>query len=165
MSYWPEHSNSNSDPRDLVLRGATPQPSAVYSYRQEGNAPRGQLLEYWDALRRKLVMVAVLAATGAGAGFLVAMLQHPLYRARTVLDIRNLNENIMNMREGGAATGVSATGLPESYLQTEIKILQSESILKRALERMPKLQARTPEDRSLSLFTGLVRMPGPKQSR
>jgi succinoglycan biosynthesis transport protein ExoP len=165
MNHWREPSNSDPDPRELVLRGTAAPPGPVYSYQAQSiNEPRSQLLEYWDALRRKLVMVGLLAAVGAGAGFLVAMLQHPLYRARTVLDIRNLNENLLNVRDGGGAgTGMAGTGLPESYLQTEIKILQSESILKRALDRMPKLQITTPGDKSLLLFSGLVRVPGPKQ--
>jgi succinoglycan biosynthesis transport protein ExoP len=163
MNYWPEHSNLYPNSRDVVLRGAPP-PDAVYTYQPDGNRePRSQLLEYWDAVRRKLVMVGLLAAAGAGLGFLVAMLQHPLYRARTVLDIRNLNENLLNMRDGGAATGMAATGLPESYLQTEIKLLQSDSILKRALDRMPKLQVTIPGERSLSLFSGLLRVRGPKR--
>lgn len=162
MSYWSEHPDVNPDSRDLVMRRATP-PTEVYSY-PTGHEPRSQWLEYWEALHGKLVMVGLLAALGAGAGFLVAMLQHPLYRARTVLDIRNLDENLLNMRDGGAATGVAATGLPESYLQTEIKILQSDSVLKRALERMPKLHSKTPEQKYLLLFNGLLRVPEPKQA-
>ncbi len=68
----------------MVLRGVAPLPGTVYSYPpQIMKEPRGQLLEYWDALRGKLVLVGLLAAVGAVAGFAVAMLQHPLYRART----------------------------------------------------------------------------------
>jgi succinoglycan biosynthesis transport protein ExoP len=164
MTYWPENPNCDPTSRDLVLRPSASSPGAVHAYQpQSTDKPRSQLLEYWDALRRKLVMVALLTAAGAGAGFLITMLQHPLYRARTVLDIRNLNENLLNMREGGAGAGFSGTGLPDSYLQTEIKILQSESVLKRALERMPKVQQTTPEEKSLSLFSGWLHVPGPKQ--
>src|SRR5580700_1029188 len=164
MAYWPEHSNLSSDSRYLALRGATAMPPVGYGYRTNGgNESRSQLLEYWEALRRKLVLVGLLAAVGACAGFLVAMLQRPLYRARTVLDIRNLNENLVNMREGGGATEVSPAGLPDAYLQTEIKLLQSESVLKRALQRMPVLPLTPPGDRSLSLFGGLVRVPALKQ--
>lgn len=164
MNYWPEQSNPSPASKELVLRGVAPLPAGVYSYPpQTVNEPRSQLLEYWEALRKRLVMVALLAAVGATAGFVVAMLQHPLYRARTVLDIRNLNENLLNMQEGGAATGM-ATGLPESYLQTEIKLLQSESVLKRALEQMPKMPSKPPEERSFSLFSGLLRVPGPKEA-
>ncbi len=69
----------------------------------------------------------------------------------------------MRTRWKAAATGTAAAGLPESYLQTEIKILQSDSVLKRALDQMPKMPVTKPEERSLSLFSGWVRMPGPKQ--
>jgi len=164
MAYWPEHSNSSPESRYLALRGATAVPAATYGFPSNGgNESRSQLLEYWEALRRKLVLVGLLAAVGACAGFLVAMLQRPLYRARTVLDIRNLNENLVNMREGGAAAEVSPAGLPDSYLQTEIKLLQSESVLKRALQRMPVAALTPPGDRSLSLFSGLLRVPALKQ--
>ncbi len=164
MSYWAQPNSTNPESRDLILRGVSPIPGRTYSYAPQAvNEPRGQLLEYWDALRRKIVLVSLLAAAGAVAGLVVAMLQHPLYRARTVLDIRNLNENLLNMQGGGAATGIANTGLPESYLQTEIKILQSESVLKRAIEEMPKLPVTAPEERSFLLFSGLLKVPGPKQ--
>jgi succinoglycan biosynthesis transport protein ExoP len=164
MNYSPEHRNLNPDSKELIVRSAVPPVSPAYPYLSGVREPRSQWLEYWEALRRKLLMVGLLAALGGGAGLLAALLQHPLYRARTVLDIRNLDENLLNVRDAGAATGASATGLPESYLQTEIKILQSDSVLKRALDRMPKVQLASQQPRSLSLFNGLLRIPQPRQA-
>ena len=131
-----------------------------YQSARAGEAP-SQLLEYWSAVSRRLPMVAVLALLGGLAGFGVALLEHPLFRARTVLDIRSLNGNVLNARDGDNL-GSSDAGLPEAYLQTEIKILQSDSILRRAVEHMPKQPVKPQEERSLSLFSGLIRVPEPK---
>jgi hypothetical protein len=62
MTHWQENPNLNPDSKDLVSRGAGPPSGTVYSYRSEVyHEPRSQLLEYWEALRRKLVMVGLLA--------------------------------------------------------------------------------------------------------
>jgi polysaccharide biosynthesis transport protein len=119
--------------------------------------PPGQLQEYWSAISRNLVLVCALTAAGTLAGFGAALLQHPLFRARTVLDIRSLNENVLN-RDTNNSTAAQA-GLPESYLQTEIKILQSDTVLKRAVAAIPKAPPKAAEDRSLLLFNGIVKVP------
>lgn len=95
----------------------------------------GQFAEYWRVIRTHFVLICLLALTGVLAGWLAVTLQRPLYQAKTALDIRSLNENFLNPREG-AATGTTDSVLPESYIQTEIKILQSESILQRALDQL-----------------------------
>jgi polysaccharide biosynthesis transport protein len=149
------------DRGDNYLAGNGPGPvELAQHYRLAGTKPPSQLLEYWCAVRSRIPMVALLALAGALAGFGVALLQHPLFRARTVLDIRSLNENVLSGRNDNRVG--AAEGLPESYLQTEIKILQSDAVLKRALDRMPKQNVKPDEERSLSLFSGLVRVPEPK---
>ena len=65
-----------------------------------------------------------MTLAGGGLGFVVAALQPSMYQARTVLDIRSLNENLLSAKEGSAMSTTDSV-LPESYLQTEIKILQA----------------------------------------
>ena len=57
-----------------------------------------------------------------------------------MLDIRSLNENFLNPRDG-SSTGTTDSVLPESYIQTEIKILSSDSIRNRAVKQIPAPQA------------------------
>ena len=101
--------------------------------------PTSQLLEYWHVLRANLAWITMIAVLGAGAGWLVAFLRPAMYQSRTVLDIRSLNENFLNPREG-SPIGTTGSVLPESYIQTEIKILSSESLRKRALAQLERQQ-------------------------
>jgi succinoglycan biosynthesis transport protein ExoP len=94
-----------------------------------------QFPEYWRVIRSHFVLIFSLVLVGVLAGWLATMLQRPLYQAKTALDIRSLNENFLNPREG-AATGTTESVLPESYIQTEIKILSSESLRQRALSQI-----------------------------
>jgi polysaccharide biosynthesis transport protein len=106
-----------------------------------GSQPR-QSSEYWQVIGGNFILICSLAVVGVLAGWFAATLQRPLYQAKTALDIRSLNENFLNPRDG-AATGTTESVLPESYIQTEIKILQSDSIRKRALSQLkapPQIQ-------------------------
>jgi capsular exopolysaccharide synthesis family protein len=96
----------------------------------------GQLFEYWRVISANFGWIVLLTVAGGGLGFLVAALQPSMYQARTVLDIRSLNENLLSAKEGSAMSTTDSV-LPESYLQTEIKILQSDMLRKQAIDRLP----------------------------
>jgi polysaccharide biosynthesis transport protein len=95
----------------------------------------GGLLEYWRILRRRKGTLILLAALGAVVGFLVTLPQTPIYQVRTSLQIVSLNQNFMNMKESNplADTGSSADA---TDIQTQIKILQSDSLLKRVVTKL-----------------------------
>ena len=101
--------------------------------------PPSQILEYWRVIRANIGWISFLTLTGLALGWAVALIQPAMYQTRTILDIRSLNENFLNPREG-TAMGTTGMVLPESYLQTEIKILQSDSLRKRAVDRLPILK-------------------------
>jgi capsular exopolysaccharide synthesis family protein len=103
---------------------------------QSAQSP-GQLLEYWQVIRGNFLVICILGLIGAGVGWVVTMIRPSMYQARTVLDIRSLNEDFLN-QNAGTPMGTSGTVLPESYLQTEIKILDSESIRKDAIQQLIK---------------------------
>ena len=135
MSY--KLSPSSSDTTALVRR---PEPiSAEWSAAPQ---PPSQILEYWNVLRANLAWIALVAVAGGGLGWLVATLRPAMYQSRTVLDIRSLNENFLNPREG-TPIGTTGSVLPESYIQTEIKILSSDSLRQRALKLIQKAQQQT----------------------
>src|SRR4051812_32160972 len=60
----------------------------------------GQFLEYWKVIRTNIGWIALLAVIGAALGWVTAQVQRPMYQAHTVMDIRSLNENFLNPREG-----------------------------------------------------------------
>ncbi|HLK62892.1 MAG TPA: AAA family ATPase [Bryobacteraceae bacterium] len=120
-----------------------PRPEA-YLYYPASREPAGhehtQMLEYLHIIQRHLLSIVLLAAAGALAGALIAYLSHPLYRARVTLDIQQFDQNILNMR-GNAEPTNNSSAPAESYIQTEIKILESEAMARRVVEKLSK----TPE--------------------
>lgn len=97
-------------------------------------AQNSQVLEYWFAVRSNLGVTCLLVLGGLAAGWFYAATQHPMYQSKTVLDIQSLNENFLN--EQSASTRTTDSVLPESYIQTEIKILQSDLVRKRAVDKL-----------------------------
>ena len=85
--------------------------------------PIGQILR-----RRKGALILTTLA-GLLAGVLLTLPQTPMYRARTLIEIQNLNEDFLHMRDVSPTARDGASAPPESDLQTQIGVLQSESIL------------------------------------
>jgi succinoglycan biosynthesis transport protein ExoP len=120
--------------RNYGTRGADP-----YLYYPPGGEPAGhertQLLEYLHIIRRHLLSITLLAIAGAAAGAAIAYATHPLYRARVTLDIQQFDENILNMRSTAETTN-NPSAPAESYIQTEMKILESEAMARRVIEKL-----------------------------
>lgn len=145
MSYLPPPSDFDSRRTGPTHGGPKPVIAGEWSV-APAERP-SQLLEYLGFIRANLAWISALAVAGAGLAWLTASLRPAMYQARTVLDIRSLNENFLSSREG-SPIGTTASVLPESYIQTEIKILSSDSLRHRALKRLEGLEpekARMPE--------------------
>ena len=82
--------------------------------------------------RHRWGMAAIIVICTAAA-YLATKTQTPAYQARTTLEIQNLNENFMNMRELDP-TAVNYGS--DAYLQTQVRILQSESMLERVARKL-----------------------------
>ncbi len=116
-----------------------PGPSTYQSsYRPASLEPEseGLLVEYYRLLLRHRVGIAVLAAVGAALALLLCLTTRPIYRARTSLDIQNLNVDFMNIRNIAPTGGLTGAGSGEVFLQTQIKLLQSDSLLSRTKKRL-----------------------------
>ncbi len=125
--------------RPLPLASAVLEPLAAYSPVGEPGRENSLLLEYARILLRRRRAILLLALAGALLGFLLNLTTLPVYRARTSLDIQSLNPDYMGMR-AVAATGDGQDASGESYVQTQIKLLQSETLLDhtaKALEAQP----------------------------
>lgn len=95
------------------------------------NSDSGGLFEYWRLVRRYWIAV-LLATLAAGAlALLLTMQLMPVYEARTVIEIQNLNENFLNMRDVNPTVSTTEYGAPESERQTNVKLLQSLPLLER----------------------------------
>ena len=96
----------------------------------------GLLLEYWDILRRRRGALVLIAFVGFLCSLLLTLPQTPIYQARASLEIQNLNENFLNMRDVSPTANEDASYPPEYDLQTQVKILQSESVLERVIAKL-----------------------------
>ncbi|HMF78679.1 MAG TPA: hypothetical protein VK604_23685, partial [Bryobacteraceae bacterium] len=101
------------------------------------DAPPSLLMEYYHLLVRRRGMLALFTVCGAFLGFAATMGILPVFRARTSLDIQNLNADFMNMRDIKATAGGENTST-EAYVQTQIKLLQSDTLRARTVDRMRK---------------------------
>ncbi len=101
----------------------------------DDDEPRSLLVEYYRLLLGHRWRIAVFALVGACLALLISLMTQPVFRARTSLDIQNLNIDFMNMREV-ATTGQVGPASGDTYLQTEIKLLQSDTLLRRTVNRM-----------------------------
>src|SRR5581483_9932803 len=84
------------------LIGGTPRPLAPGEWlpaAPPAEQPR-QSLEYWQVMRANLGWICLVAALGGCLGWLVAALKPAMYQAHTVLDIRSLNQDFLNPRDG-----------------------------------------------------------------
>jgi succinoglycan biosynthesis transport protein ExoP len=128
--------------KELVRFGAYPRPPVSYD-------ERGQFLEYLQIARSHLLFILALALVGAGAGVLFSAMKSPVFRARTTLDIQAFNENILNMNRNASAESAPANSPGEAYIQTEIKLIQSESMTQRVIGKL-KAQSETPATKNLN---------------
>jgi capsular exopolysaccharide synthesis family protein len=128
-----------------------------------GEAPP-LLLEYWCMLRRRKGTLVLMACLGLLAGVLLTLPQTPVYQARTSIEIQNLNQNFLNMRDVNTTTDEEAAQPSGFDLQTQISILQSESVLKQViagLDLSTKLASAHRNSR-LSAWRKALRLPESK---
>jgi succinoglycan biosynthesis transport protein ExoP len=145
--------------RDVVTaspaRGYAGYPeSAGYTRGYVDDPGSGGLLEYWRILRRRKGTLILIAFLGLLAGVFLTLSQTPVYQARAALEIQDLNENFLNIKQvTPVSEGNSDAAI--SDIQTQIKLLQSETLVKQVLT---KLEAHTPAS-----STGAIQ-PRPSES-
>jgi succinoglycan biosynthesis transport protein ExoP len=92
------------------------------------NYPR--LVRNWQVLRRQWIWVVVTTLIGSLAGIAWSRHQQRVFQARVTLEIENPSDNLYSIR--GAGPTDQGTSPPESYLPTQILILQSRTLRSRA---------------------------------
>jgi polysaccharide biosynthesis transport protein len=118
----------------------------------------GGLLEYWRILRRRKGTLIILAGVGAVIGFLVTLPQTPIYQVRTSLEIVSLNQNFMNMKDSNPLTESDSSG-DTSDIQTQIKLLQSGSLMERVLDKLHGTRLPASEPTRVVSWRRLLNLP------
>ncbi len=103
--------------------------------------PSFTLLEYWHKICRYKLAILAFVIVGAAGALLLSFLQTPMYRAHTSLEVEDLNENFQNLKDSDPTAQVAP---PESYFQTQVKILQSREMLDLVIDKLNLMQRMAP---------------------
>src|SRR5215831_1736641 len=122
----------------------------------------GALLEYWNILCRRKWTLLLLAFLGLLAAVVFSLPQMPLYQARASLEIQEFNENVLNR---GLDNNNQPPSDVETYFQTQIKLLQSESLLERVIKKLQLHDTRSGNytDKIFRTVRLWLRMPAPPE--
>jgi len=94
------------------------------------------LADCWHIIVRHKTTLLRFALVGLVGAILISLLQTPLYRARTSVEIQDFNENFLAIKSVDPANSAGSYTTPESYMGTQVKILQSESLLERVIGKL-----------------------------
>jgi len=123
------------------------QPTVEYVQAPKSGPNQTGLDEIWNILWRRKAQIAAFIVIGVALGTASALVMRAEYQAHTVLEVEGVNENYLNLRDLAPTVPASPYGA-EAYLQTQAKILKSESLARRVGKKL-KL-ANAPE------FTGMT---------
>jgi capsular exopolysaccharide synthesis family protein len=117
------------------------------------------LLSYWKRLSARKGLLVSCALAGVLAGVLFALPQTRLYQSRVSLEIQVLNEDFLNRR---AVEATAANYAADTYMQTQIKILQSSSLVERVIQKLRSegLPKEPPDTGLLAYLQNTIRLPG-----
>ncbi len=99
------------------------------------------LANYRGILVRHKLTLLRFAGAGLLTALLISLLQTPFYRARTSLEIQDINDNFMDLKSVEPTDSSGDYNSAESYVETQIKILQSESLLERVIDKLNMQEA------------------------
>jgi succinoglycan biosynthesis transport protein ExoP len=115
-----------------VLAGRVPMGDTPSGFKRE----YAGLLEYWQMIRRHKAPVVLATLLGLAIGFLLTLPEPRIYQARTTLEIQGLNDEFLNMRNVNPTASSGGGGSPEYEILTQVKIIQSRSLLKRVVAKL-----------------------------
>ena len=126
---------ASSNPEHQNVPAITGYDVARHKPMDSNDAPQGGLLEYWRILRRRKGTLILIAALGTLAGILISVPQTPIYQARTSIEVQDMNADFLNIRQTTPVSESTGT-MSLTDIQTQIKILQSETLSERTLDKL-----------------------------
>lgn len=108
------------------------------------------LRDHWQILFRHRKTLLSFIVAGLVCAILISLIQTPIYRVRTSLEIQGTS--FLESKNQNDSGGNYAS--PESYVETQVKLLQSESLLEHVIDKL-KLQNEQPKS-GLRAFTWRV---------
>jgi succinoglycan biosynthesis transport protein ExoP len=118
-----------------------------------GSAGYDNLVDHWQILFRHRKTLLSFVAAGLVAAILISLIQTRIYRVRTSLEIQGIS---FQEPKGPNDNGGNYAS-PESYVETQVKLLQSESLLEHVIDKL-KLQNEQPKSGLQALTWRIHRM-------
>jgi succinoglycan biosynthesis transport protein ExoP len=141
------------------------EPEFISPPRYSAEPQTGSLLDCWHALRGRKVTLAVCGLVGLGIAVGVTLPQAPMYRAMTSIEIQDvkgddLGTRILNPQADPAAID------PLTDIQTQIKILQSHTLIERALNKtgLSPLAESGRQSAASSAFLKMIHLPAAEEN-
>ena len=107
-----------------------------YGFEEEADDGAEGLLEYLRILRRNKKNIVLTCAGGLLLGFLAGIPMKPVYRARKTLEVLNINEDFMNMKQASPTTSSNGDSYDTSEEETQVRLLQGAALLKRVAGKL-----------------------------
>ena len=101
------------------------------------------VLEYWHMVRRHQTAVIAAASIGAIVGFCQTLSEPRIYQAHATVEIQSMNDNFLNMKELNPVDR-SGSMSSDSDIQTQVRILQSNKLIRRVVARMSQTPPTAP---------------------
>ena len=93
------------------------------------------LVEYWRVLQRRKGTVILISVLGLLLAVLITLPMTPVYQAKALVEVQDVNNDFLNMRSVQQfANGQGFNAMMD--IQTQIKILQSDSLLERVTNKL-----------------------------
>jgi capsular exopolysaccharide synthesis family protein len=103
--------------------------------RHDPSDPEGGLVDYWRMLMHHKRALILAAFAGLVIGFGIGIPMKPVYRVRTSIEVLNINQDFMNMKQTNPVnTNDSSEDVSEE--QTQTKLLQSNALMRRVLNKL-----------------------------
>jgi capsular exopolysaccharide synthesis family protein len=172
QSHDPDTGSGNGvSPSAGYVSGPASYPARLTGYGESapvdpGEDPEGGgLIEYWRILRRNRGTLFLIACLGVIVAVLVTLPQTPVYRARTALEIQNINNDFLNAKQvNPVSESQDNGGNVLTDVQTQMKIIQGEHLLDLVIDKYKAENKLAPLE-SAGLLTGLrkvARLPPPR---
>jgi len=138
-------------------------PPQILSSVDDSGATEG-ILAYWRILRLHKGSWLLFSCLGAILGFLVTLPQTSIYQAQTAIEIQSLNDNFMNMRQSTEVYEGATGGADSSEIPTQLRILQSDTLMERVVAQMESDGVVPSESSRLSAWRRLLNIHEPDQT-
>lgn len=121
--------------RDFTQASGIIQESEIWARRLPAEAQPSMAVEYARTFWNHRWLVIGSVAAGCLVAFACTVASLPVFRAHTSVEIQGINANFMNFRSV-EPTEQQPNSSDESFVQTQIKLLQSESLVSEVLKKM-----------------------------